>query len=53
MLNNPFIGGTCGETQISNKYNFTNIFLCSQILECKLNHSVDKHFESLYGFVSS
>jgi len=52
MENDPKIAGTCGEMELDNNYNCTNLTICAQFLEYKYAHVVDKNFESLFGFIS-
>jgi cellulose synthase/poly-beta-1,6-N-acetylglucosamine synthase-like glycosyltransferase len=52
MKNDSDIAGTCGEMELSNETNCSNLTLCAQILEYKYAHVVDKNFESLFGYIS-
>lgn len=52
MINDKDIAGTCGEMRLSNTEKCLNFTLTAQFMEYKYSHIVDKHFESLFGFVS-
>jgi len=52
MKNDLDIAGTCGEMELDNTINCSNLTLCAQFLEYKYAHVVDKHFEGLFGFIS-
>ena len=52
MINDERLGGTCGEMLLSNNNDFFNLVTNSQAFEYKFAHKVDKHLESLFGFVT-
>jgi len=51
MVNNPQVGGVCGEI-IPREPKYYNFVEASQTFEYAVSHSLDKAFESIFGFIS-
>ena len=52
MINDEQLGGVCGEMTLSNNDSCFNFVTNAQDFEYKFAHKVDKHLESLFGFIT-